>query len=93
MRAALFVHVVQRCISAGLVGHACEDSNQESVMSEMPKAPPLATHTVRTPRQSTSSRVPLTPHGPFLLGKVADVASSKTNPPGRTRTRALAAQV
>ena len=30
MRAALFVHVVQRCISAGLVGHACEDSDQES---------------------------------------------------------------
>jgi hypothetical protein len=30
VRAALFVHVVQRCISAGLVGHACEDSDQES---------------------------------------------------------------
>ena len=45
MRAALFMHVVQRCISAGLVGHACEDSDQESrgsnVMSEMPKASPL----------------------------------------------------
>jgi hypothetical protein len=94
VRAALFVHVVQRCISAGLVGHACEDSDQESSGGDERNAESAAISGAHGPYTETVDLLegPADP-APLLLGKVADVASSKTNPPGRTRTRALAAQV
>jgi hypothetical protein len=52
------------------------------VMSEMPKAPPLAAHTVRTPRQSTCSRVPLTPHRTIAAGQSRGCGKQQDKPAG-----------